>query len=42
LALGPVWTGTESLPSTGTRSPDRPAHRQSLHQLRYAGRRYHI
>jgi len=24
-APGPVWTGAENLPSTGIRSPDRPA-----------------
>jgi len=23
--LGPVWTGAETLPSTGIRSPDSPA-----------------
>jgi len=27
---GPVWTGAEILSSTGVRSPDRPARRQSL------------
>jgi hypothetical protein len=26
---GPVWTGAENLTSTGIRSPDRPARRQS-------------
>ena len=30
----PVWTGAENLPSTGIRSPDRPARSQS-HRLRY-------
>ena len=29
-APGPCWTGTENLASTGIRSPDRPAHSQSL------------
>jgi len=32
---GPVWTGTENLAPTGIRSPDRPAHSQSLYRLRY-------
>jgi len=31
----PVWTGAENLASTGIRSPDRPAHSQSLYRLRY-------
>ena len=26
-----VWTGVENLASTGVRSPDRPARRQSLY-----------
>ena len=34
-APGPVWTGAENLPSTGIRSPDLPARRQSLHRLSY-------
>ena len=34
-ALGPVWTGTENLASTGIRSPDRPARSQSLYRLSY-------
>ena len=34
-APGPVWTGAENLVPTGIRSPDRPAHSQSLYQLRY-------
>ena len=34
-ASGPVWTGAENLASTGIRSPDRPARRQSLYRLRY-------
>jgi len=34
-APGPVWTGAENLASTGIRSPDRPAHSQSLYRLRY-------
>ena len=29
---GPVWTGTENLSLTGIRSPDRPAHCESLYQ----------
>ena len=32
-APGPVWTGAENLVSTGIRSPDRPARRQSLYRL---------
>jgi len=36
-APGPVWTGAENLASTGIRSPDRPAHSQSLYRLSYAG-----
>ena len=33
---GPVWTGAENLaPSTGIRSPYRPARSQSLYGLRY-------
>jgi len=31
-ASGSVWTGAENLASTGIRSPDRPARRQSLYQ----------
>jgi len=34
-APGPVWTGVENLAFTGIRSPDRPAHSQSLYRLRY-------
>jgi hypothetical protein len=34
-ASGPVWTGAENLAPTGIRSPDPPARRQSLYQLRY-------
>jgi len=30
----PVWTGAENLVSTGIRSPNRPAHGQSLYRLR--------
>ena len=37
-APGPVWTGSESLASTGIRSPDRPARSESLYRLRYPGR----
>ena len=32
---GPVWTGADNLASTGIRSPDRPARRQSLYRLSY-------
>ena len=31
----PVWTGTENLAPTRTRSPDRPARSDSLHRLSY-------
>ena len=34
-APGLVWTGAENLAPTGIRSPDRPAHSQSLYRLRY-------
>jgi hypothetical protein len=34
-APGPVWTGAENLAPTGIRSPDLPAHRQSLYRLSY-------
>ena len=30
---GPVWTGVENLAPTGIRSPDHPAHSQSLYRL---------
>jgi len=36
-APGPVWTGVENLASTGIRSPDRPARRQSLYRLSCLG-----
>jgi hypothetical protein len=39
-APGPVWTGAENLASTGIRSPDRPAHSQSLYWLSYLTHRY--
>ena len=32
---GPVWTGGENFAPIGIRSPDCPAHSQSLYQLRY-------
>ena len=32
---GPVWTGAENLATTGIRSPDCPARRQSLYRLSY-------
>jgi len=31
----PLWTGAENLTSTGIRSPDRPAHSESLHRMRH-------
>jgi hypothetical protein len=34
-APGPVWTGAENLSPTGIRSPNRPAHSQSLYRLSY-------
>ena len=34
---GPVWTHAESVPSSGIRSPDRPARSQSLYRLSYPG-----
>jgi len=35
-AQGPVWIGAEKIsPSTGIRSPDRPARSQSLYRLSY-------
>jgi hypothetical protein len=37
-ASGLVWTGSENLTPTGIRSPDHPARRQSLYQLRYPAR----
>jgi hypothetical protein len=36
-ASGPVWTCAENLTSTGIRSPDRPAHSESLYRLSYPG-----
>ena len=39
-ASGPVWTGAENLAPAGSRSPDRPAHRQSLYRLRYPARQH--
>ena len=36
---GPVWRGAENLASTGIRSPDRPACRESLHRLKQPGPR---
>ena len=33
-ASGPVWTAQNFAP-TGIRSPDRPAHSESLYRLRY-------
>jgi hypothetical protein len=32
---GPVWKNAENLTPTGIRSPDRPAHCESLYQLSY-------
>jgi len=34
-APGPIWTGAENLASTGIRSPDRPAHSESLYRVRH-------
>jgi hypothetical protein len=34
-APGPVWTCAKNLARTGIRSPDRPAHSQSLYRLSY-------
>ena len=34
-APGPVWPGVENLAPIGIRSPDRPAHSQSLYRIRY-------
>jgi hypothetical protein len=34
-APGLVWTGAENFAPTGIRSPDRPAHSQSLYRLSY-------
>ena len=39
-APGPVWTGAENLAPTGIRSPDLPAHSQSLYQLSYPAHVY--
>jgi hypothetical protein len=39
---GPVWTGAENLAPTGIRSPDRPAHSQSLYRLRYQTHSYRL
>ena len=36
-APGPVWKGAENLASTGIRSPDFPAHSESLYRLSYPG-----
>ena len=36
-APGPVCTGAENLVPTGIRSPDCPAHSESLYQLSYTG-----
>jgi hypothetical protein len=33
----PVWTGAESFAPAGIRSPDRPAHSDSLYRLSYPG-----
>jgi hypothetical protein len=36
-APGPVWTGAENLAPTGIRTPDHPAHNESLYRLSYPG-----
>jgi len=41
-ATGPVWTGAENLAPTGIRSPDRPAHSQSLYRLSYLAHNYSV
>jgi len=41
-APGPVWTGAENLAPNGIRPPDRPAHSQSLYQLRYPANVNHM
>ena len=41
-APGPVWTGAENLATTGIRSPNRPARRQSLYRLGYPARHKYI
>jgi hypothetical protein len=38
-AAGPTWTGAENVAPTGTRSPNRPARRQSLYRLSYPAHR---
>jgi hypothetical protein len=37
VAPWPVWTGAKNFASTGIRSQDRPARRQSLYRLRQRG-----
>ena len=39
MGPGPFWTGAEYLAPTVIRSPDRPAHSESLHRLSYPGPR---
>ena len=34
-ATGPEWMGAEKLAPAGIRSSNRPAHKESLHRLRY-------
>ena len=34
-APGPVWAGAENITPTSIRSPDRPAHSESLYRLRH-------
>jgi hypothetical protein len=36
---GPAWKGAEDLAPAGIRSPDRPAHGESLYRLSYPGPR---
>ena len=40
-APGQVWTGAENLASNRIRSPDRPAHSESLYRLSYPGQRWY-
>ena len=41
-ASGPVGAGMENLAPAGIRSPDRPAHRQSLYRLRYPAQKWDV
>ena len=41
-APGPAWTSAENLVPIGIRSPDRPAHNQSLYRLSYPAHTLHM